>query len=35
MFGISKETLDKLKKEYPVGCRVELTKMEDNEKKIF
>ena len=29
MFGISKETLDRIKKEYPVGCRVELIHMED------
>ena len=29
MFSISKETLERLRKEYPVGCRVELTKMND------
>lgn len=29
MFGISKETLARIKLEYPVGCRVELTKMND------
>ena len=29
MFGIRKETLDRLRKEYPVGCRVELTMMSD------
>ncbi len=29
MFGISKETLERLRREYPVGCRVELTKMND------
>lgn len=29
MFGISKETLDRLKERYPVGCRVELTHMND------
>lgn len=29
MFGIRKETLERLRREYPVGCRVELTKMGD------
>lgn len=29
MFGISKETLTRLKKEYPIGCRVELVRMND------
>lgn len=29
MFNISKETLERLRKEYPTGCRVELTKMND------
>lgn len=29
MFGISKETVQRLKEEYPVGCRVELVHMED------
>ena len=29
MFIISKEALARLKKEYPIGCRVELTKMND------
>jgi len=29
MFGISKEALARLRKEYPIGCRVELTKMND------
>lgn len=29
MFGISKETLERLRSDYPVGCRVELTKMND------
>ena len=29
MFSIRKETLERLRKEYPVGCRVELTKMND------
>ena len=27
MFNISKETLERLRKEYPTGCRVELPKM--------
>ena len=30
MFGISKETLERLRREYPVGCRVELTMMSDS-----
>ena len=29
MFNISKEALERLRKEYMVGCRVELTKMKD------
>ena len=29
MFGIRKETLERLRKEYPIGCRVELTMMSD------
>ena len=29
MFNISKETVERLRKEYPIGCRVELTKMND------
>ncbi|MBQ2938934.1 MAG: DUF4314 domain-containing protein [Clostridia bacterium] len=29
MFGVSKETLERLRKEYPTGSRVELTKMND------
>ena len=29
MFNISKEALERLRKEYPTGCRVELTKMND------
>lgn len=29
MFGISKETLERLKKEYPAKCRVELVRMDD------
>jgi hypothetical protein len=29
MFGVRKETLERLRAEYPEGCRVELTKMND------
>ena len=29
MFGISRETVERLRKEYPVGCRVELVRMDD------
>ena len=29
MFGISRETLERLRREYPVGCRVILVKMDD------
>lgn len=29
MFGISRETVERLRNEYPVGCRVELVKMDD------
>lgn len=29
MFGVSKETLERLRKEYPTGSHVELTKMND------
>lgn len=29
MFGISKETVERLRREYPAGCRVRLTKMAD------
>ena len=29
MFGIRPETLERLRKEYPVGTRVELVKMDD------
>ena len=29
VFGISKDTLERLRKEYPVGCRVELISMDD------
>lgn len=29
MFGIGKETLERLRKQYPTGARVELTHMND------
>ena len=29
MFGISEETVKRLKEEYPTGCRVELISMND------
>lgn len=29
MFGIKRETVERLRREYPVGCRVELLQMED------
>ena len=29
MFGISRETVDRLRREYPIGCRVKLVKMDD------
>ncbi len=29
MFGIRRETVERLRREYPKGCRVELVKMDD------
>ena len=29
MFGIDRETVERLRKKYPVGCRVELLHMDD------
>lgn len=29
MFGIKRETIERLRREYPIGCRVELIQMED------
>ena len=29
MFGISRETVERLRREYPAGCRVELVGMND------
>lgn len=29
MFGIRRETVERLRREYPRGCRVELVKMDD------
>ena len=31
MFGISRETVERLRKEYPVGCRVRLVRMDDSQ----
>lgn len=33
MFGISEKALELLRKEYPVGCRVELVRMNDQYQK--
>ena len=29
MFGVSRQTLERLRKEYPVGTRVELIRLDD------
>lgn len=29
MFGVRRETAERLRREYPVGCRVELVQMDD------
>lgn len=29
MFGVRRETVERLRREYPVGCRVELVQMDD------
>lgn len=29
MFGIPREVVERLKKQYPAGCRVELLRMDD------
>ncbi len=29
MFGIRRETVERLRREYPAGCRVELIRMDD------
>ena len=29
MFGISRETVEHLRREYPIGCRVQLVRMDD------
>lgn len=34
MFGVSRQTLERLKKEYPKGTRVELICLDDPYKKI-
>lgn len=34
MFGVSRQTLERLRKEYPVGTRVELIRLDDPYRKI-
>lgn len=34
MFGISRETVERLKREYPAGTRVELVSMNDDYRKL-
>lgn len=34
MFGISEQTVERLRKEYPKGCRVELLHMDDPYSKL-
>lgn len=29
MFGIRRETIERLRRDYPAGCRVELVQMDD------
>lgn len=29
MYGIRRETIERLRRQYPIGCRVELVQMED------
>ena len=31
MFGISRETVERLRRDYPAGCRVELLEMNDTQ----
>lgn len=31
MFGISRETVERLRRQYPAGCRVELLEMNDTQ----
>ena len=34
MFGVSRQTLERLRKEYPSGTRVELIRLDDPYRKI-
>ena len=34
MFGVSRQTLERLRKEYPAGTRVELIRLDDPYRKI-
>ena len=31
MFGIRRETIERLRRDYPAGCRVELVQMDDRQ----
>lgn len=35
MFGVSRETVERLRKQYPVGCRVQLDKMVDDQSPTW
>ena len=35
MFGIRRETVERLRREYPTGCRVELVQMNDVLSRIL
>lgn len=34
MFGVSRQTLERLRKEYPAGTKVELIRLDDPYRKI-
>ncbi len=34
MFGVSREVVERIRKDYPAGCRVQLVRMEDPYSKI-
>ena len=34
MFGVNRQTLERLRKEYPAGTRVELIRLDDPYRKI-
>ena len=34
MFGIRRETVERLREQYPIGTRVELVRMEDEYRKL-